>query len=300
MADKAKPIRIRRAPHNDDNPYMMISRATAQNINLTYEAFGLLGFLLSKPVDWVVQPNALRRKGCGRDKVYNLINELIDARYVVRDIVKDDNQRVKYVDYLVYEEPLPDLPDQEKPDRENKDSTDHRGKHKKDKDSSADAAGDNQTFNKEGLDALFDNIAIWIFEVRSNDRPGINAQIPRAAVLIHGPKQSRKRSPGGIYLLEYERQHQQLKSVYDIDLLELSKAPRDFAQWWRRTHPGASMPIGQDGTFIGRWAEWRTSSQPREGAKLVTDPVTGAMITKAALAQREREAAEFEELHKQG
>jgi hypothetical protein len=124
---KDKPIRIRRAEHSAENRYFLHSREQAQDRGISYEASGLLSYLLSKPSDWVVQPKDLQRKKAGRDKVYGLLNELIAARYLLREIIKDDRQVVRGVDYTVFEEPypLPENPDTGAPDTENTDSTEY-------------------------------------------------------------------------------------------------------------------------------------------------------------------------------
>lgn len=122
-----KPIRIRRAEHSAENRYFLHSRQQAQDRGISYEASGLLSYLLSKPSDWVVQPKDLQRTKAGRDKVYGLLNELIDARYLHREIIKDEKQIVRGIEYTVFEEPypLPENPDTDSPDTENTDSTEY-------------------------------------------------------------------------------------------------------------------------------------------------------------------------------
>jgi hypothetical protein len=112
---KAEP-RIRRAEHNASNRYFMVVRATAQNDALSYEALGLLTYLLSHNDNWIVQPDELRGRGAGRDRVYNLLTELIKLGYIERVTERDDKQRVTSVDYYVNEEPVTEKPDTAQPD----------------------------------------------------------------------------------------------------------------------------------------------------------------------------------------
>ena len=74
---------------------------------LSFEAMGLLAYLLSKPDNWSIHPRALSKATEGSDqrrgmgKIYDLLNVLIAAGYVVR--FKRANGEV---DYIVYDEPV--------------------------------------------------------------------------------------------------------------------------------------------------------------------------------------------------
>lgn len=121
MSDR--PTTIIRAKRSE-TPYFMMSRATAQDTNLSWAARGVLTYLLSKPDDWRVNVKDLQQN-CGRDKVYNIVDELIKHRYMARS-------KGQSVDYIVYEVPLPEntevevgLPEKpytEIPDQENTDT----------------------------------------------------------------------------------------------------------------------------------------------------------------------------------
>jgi hypothetical protein len=108
--------RIRRSEHNASNNYFMVARTTAQHAALSYEALGLLTSLLSHNDNWVVQPETLKGRGAGRDRVYKLLNELIALGYIERVTKRDDKQRVVSVDYYVNETPRPEKPDTAQPD----------------------------------------------------------------------------------------------------------------------------------------------------------------------------------------
>ena len=90
---------------------------------LSFEAMGLLAYLLSKPDNWSIHPRALSKATEGSDqrrgmgKIYDLLNVLIAAGYVVR--FKRANGEV---DYIVYDEPVRDdmasNPNQENPNQD--------------------------------------------------------------------------------------------------------------------------------------------------------------------------------------
>lgn len=109
-----KNIRIRRAQHDKENPYYFACRATSQNKSLSYEALGLLHYVLSKPDNWIVQPSDLERVGCKRNRVYKLLNELISLGYIERIYNRDSRGRVESVDYITHEAPFTESPLPEK------------------------------------------------------------------------------------------------------------------------------------------------------------------------------------------
>lgn len=97
---------IRRARRDKDNPYKAIRRATFEDANLSFEARGVLGYILVKPDDWEVQVTDLMRQGdIGRDKAYRIINELITAGYCKRVEYRTRGRIVGYT-YLIDEEPI--------------------------------------------------------------------------------------------------------------------------------------------------------------------------------------------------
>lgn len=103
---------IRRAIHDSENPYFMMKRESAQDRKLSFEARGVLSYVLSKPNNWIVQIKDLQQK-CGRDKVRRILRELIDAGYVEdRKPIRDEKtkQIIEYTPYIVHESPYnPDL-----------------------------------------------------------------------------------------------------------------------------------------------------------------------------------------------
>jgi len=99
--------------------FTVLGNAMFADHGLTFEAMGLLAYLLSKPDNWAVhvralckatEGTALRR---GTNKIYALLKELELAGYVAKQ--KRGNGEV---DYFVFDEPQ-QVPNQENPNQEN-------------------------------------------------------------------------------------------------------------------------------------------------------------------------------------
>lgn len=94
MADEKKTII--RTPRGADRPYFSMARSTAQDGKrnpggLSFDARGLLCYLLSKPDDWTVEPADIRAEGgIGRDAANNLLKELRDAGYLETEMLSDE------------------------------------------------------------------------------------------------------------------------------------------------------------------------------------------------------------------
>lgn len=141
-ASQATDITIIRAAKGRDNPYFMMLRETSQRIDLSYEAAGMLTYLLSKPDDWKIVPATLKRKGCGRDKVYRILGELREAGYLHLSDQRQSDGTFTAGEYLLYEQPHTENPDADKPDTvkptlHNRDSTEERETEEKEKESAA-------------------------------------------------------------------------------------------------------------------------------------------------------------------
>lgn len=90
--------------------YAIIANATLQDQNLSWEALGMLVYLLSKPDSWEISPAALQKeRNGGRDKIYRILNELIKFGYVKRTTQHNSKGHISY-DYLVHEIPHLDNP----------------------------------------------------------------------------------------------------------------------------------------------------------------------------------------------
>ena len=75
---------IIRAPRSSEHPYFVCRRACAQDDRLTWEARGVLWYVLSKPDDWEIQETDLSQH-CGRDKVRKILKELEKYGYLTRE-----------------------------------------------------------------------------------------------------------------------------------------------------------------------------------------------------------------------
>lgn len=109
---------IQREKHKRD--YLVVGNSLAQNENLSYEARGMLIELLSRPDDWKVHVSTLQRKGCGRDKVTRILNELIEAGYITgKKRIRNDDGTFGYTPYMVHEKPLTENPSTVEPSTAN-------------------------------------------------------------------------------------------------------------------------------------------------------------------------------------
>jgi hypothetical protein len=106
-----RPIRIRRAKHGAEHAYFLAARATAQDRNLSYEARGVLFYLLSKPGDWIIRVSDIRQEGAGRDKVYRILGELETYRYLAREFIRNAAGVITGMEYVAFELPFPEKPD---------------------------------------------------------------------------------------------------------------------------------------------------------------------------------------------
>ncbi len=103
MSDKTR--FIHRAARDEQHPYFMLRRATAQDTTLSFEARGMLAYILSKPDDWKVQPTDLQQN-CSKNIVYRILKELKDHGYINLTQTRDENNKIISWDYAIHEEPL--------------------------------------------------------------------------------------------------------------------------------------------------------------------------------------------------
>ena len=112
---------IIRTEKGSGKPYFTNARATPQNRNLSWEARGVMWYLLSKPDDWEVQNEDLQQ-GCGRDKVRSILKELQEAGYL-EVVEKRDDKGMFYYERLVHEIPINPPTEKPSPDESNTDSS---------------------------------------------------------------------------------------------------------------------------------------------------------------------------------
>ncbi len=105
--------------------FTIINSDLLEDTRLEWATKGILGYLLSKPDNWVLQVNDLRKQGnLGRDAIYKRIKNAIESGYITRIDHRDEKGRVTSVEYIVREESIYPLSEKSYPvkdDREYKD-----------------------------------------------------------------------------------------------------------------------------------------------------------------------------------
>jgi len=95
--------------------FVVMDQRAVEDDRLSWAARGLLGYLLSRPDDWKVLVNDLRKRGnLGRDGVYRLLRELRTVGYAKFLRLRDKNGRIRGGIYIIRE--IADSPDPELPD----------------------------------------------------------------------------------------------------------------------------------------------------------------------------------------
>lgn len=106
---------IVRAPRPEGNFYILDKRIS-EDRRLSWAARGLLVYLLGKPDYWQVSPAALvaetagSAKATGRDGIYSLLNELIEAGYMTRQQARSADGSMGPIRYTVSEQPHEESP----------------------------------------------------------------------------------------------------------------------------------------------------------------------------------------------
>lgn len=116
MADKT--VRVIRTPHTKDRPFFVMNRKSAQDKRLSWEARGVLAYLLSKPDDWQLMVIDLQQN-CGRDKVKKIITELAEFGYLKIEAHRDENGKFTNNEYKVIETPFTENPSTVNPSMDN-------------------------------------------------------------------------------------------------------------------------------------------------------------------------------------
>ena len=86
--------------------YVTLPNVTIQDIELSWEARGLLAFMLSLPSDWAIYKEWLAEQSvmCGKDKLNRILDELIVAGYLVKQQKRSGAGKFAENDWLVYSE----------------------------------------------------------------------------------------------------------------------------------------------------------------------------------------------------
>lgn len=101
-----------------ESNFYILNKRISEDRRLSWQARGMLVFLLGKPDNWEVSIAHLIReteesgKKSGRDAVYNIIAELEACGYMSKGQARVDGGKMGKCDYYVHESPpLPDNPD---------------------------------------------------------------------------------------------------------------------------------------------------------------------------------------------
>ena len=98
---------ILRKAHNKQNPYVMINRNSIQNKGLTFQARGLLSYLLSLPEDWSISvKHLITQSPAEKTTIYSILKELEGFRYIKRKTIRNEKKQIEKIEYLIYETPF--------------------------------------------------------------------------------------------------------------------------------------------------------------------------------------------------
>jgi hypothetical protein len=96
---------IIRVVHDKENPYVQISRAVLEDERLSWEARGVLAYLLAKPDNWTIQTEDLKRKGkCGKARILSILAELQEVGYLERNRFQNESGLWRWERHI-YESP---------------------------------------------------------------------------------------------------------------------------------------------------------------------------------------------------
>lgn len=271
---------IRRAKHGKDNPYFMMLRETAQDRNLSYEARGMLAYILSRPDDWhvqvadlIIQADGGKTTKAGKSKVYSILDELAEHSYIVKPKrYQDDKGQWVWTPYEVYERPYTDLPDMGKPETDEPSTGKQDILHSTEEQSTdtektlAPADADAPRATPEEVDSaiygpvekperkrdeLFDAVASQVFDIQNPD--ALNGQGGRIAAIsnwLKGKAPAKAAKARGVGQLERPATAQELQK---------------FCRWYQGKYRNVSIPKDV-GKFAEHFLAYRGSAAP---AKLI-------------------------------
>jgi hypothetical protein len=99
-------VNINRLPKEGAYPFVQVDKEMLNNKDLSWEAKGLLTYMLGMPEDWQFYQNELRRHGsAGRDKFRRMLRELEIFGYLTRFKWQDDKGQWRW-SWEVFESPL--------------------------------------------------------------------------------------------------------------------------------------------------------------------------------------------------
>uniref|UniRef100_UPI003F588D08 hypothetical protein n=1 Tax=Vibrio cholerae TaxID=666 RepID=UPI003F588D08 len=98
--------------------YSVISNSVYEDKLLSFQAMGMLSYILSKPDNWSISPSQLEKvtvgtaKKTGRDGIYSILKELKSKGFISTKKHSDGT-----VDYTVFDNPITDKPDTDNTDK---------------------------------------------------------------------------------------------------------------------------------------------------------------------------------------
>lgn len=102
---------------NKTKDYTIMCNHHFKNRNLSLRAKGLLSLMLSLPDAWnytIKGLTALSKDG--RDSVISALKELEKEKYIIRRRLRNEKGQVTTTEYLIYENPVSDSPEQVLPE----------------------------------------------------------------------------------------------------------------------------------------------------------------------------------------
>jgi len=248
MTDEVKTIR---APRTKDRPYFAMARSTAQDTTLTWEARGVLAYLLSKPDDWQVQIKDLQQK-CGRDKARAILKELQVHKYLSVEQVHDSKGKFSRNQYRVFETPFTENPSTGNPSTGNPTLTELETEQNLESQSIAPdgaAQSDSKPKTERPRNPIFDEVALGSFRLTNvNGDKVLGARIGKL-----------------------------VKWLKDNEPELLPQRVTQFYNWYNRKNPGISAP-GDVTKFATWWSQFSeahptTKVQPLDPAMDLNIPV---------------------------
>lgn len=91
--------------------YTIIAKDTLMDTRMSWEAKGVLMYLLEKPDNWVVSPVHLAKVGqSGKNRIYRILKELETFGYCRKVPMRDEaTKQFSKWEYFIYEQPLTEI-----------------------------------------------------------------------------------------------------------------------------------------------------------------------------------------------
>lgn len=255
-------------------PYFMMLRTTAQDSTLSFEARGLIAYLLSKPNDWEInKADLMREGGLGRTKMKRIMDELTTAGYMTISQERDENERFLVVVYTLHEEPQaqnvqaePSGAGSTKPAERKTRRAENDPQHNTESLQSTEITSSEPP--KAARDAIFDALALHVFKAKKGT-PSYQAVAGRVAKLawwcvgreMEVGRKPDKRTIAGCNLPVTPRHVEQWAGSWDGD--RLPSTPEKFVQHFYEwlVKQSIASPVEQSSTT--------TSHATREALGLV-------------------------------